>query len=83
VWGCTDADLVEENLQDMSLRLYIDAQYALEKKSILVDVLLMIDFVNLKIKLSQSFRIAHRIMVYIYRGECSYMYKYLITVRVY
>jgi hypothetical protein len=40
------------------------------------DVLLMTDFVNLKIKPAHSFRSAHisRVCVCVYRGECSYIY---------
>jgi hypothetical protein len=41
--------------------------------------LLLIDFVNLKIKSTQSFKGAHkdRICVCVYKSECSYIYKYL------
>jgi hypothetical protein len=41
--------------------------------------LLVIDFVNLKIKLTQSFRDAHRDRVFmcVHKSECSYMYEYL------
>jgi hypothetical protein len=37
------------------------------------------DFVNLKIKSTQSFRCAYKSKMYvcIYRSECSYIYKYL------
>jgi hypothetical protein len=43
------------------------------------ETLLVVDFMNLKIKPVQSFRDAHRgrMYVYVYRSECSYMYKYL------
>jgi hypothetical protein len=43
------------------------------------DVLLMTDFVNLKIKPAHSFRSAHmsRVCVCVYRGGCSYIYEYL------
>jgi hypothetical protein len=42
-------------------------------------MLLMTDFVNLRIKSAQSFRCAHmnRVCVYIHKNEYSYMYKYL------
>jgi hypothetical protein len=41
--------------------------------------LLVINFVNLKIKLTQSFRDAHRDRVFmcVHKSECSYMYEYL------
>jgi hypothetical protein len=41
--------------------------------------LLMTDFVNLKIKMAQSFGGAHRgrMCVCVYRGEYSYVYEYL------
>jgi hypothetical protein len=41
--------------------------------------LFMTDFVNLKIKPTQSFKDAHRdiMCVCVYRGECSYVYEYL------
>jgi hypothetical protein len=43
------------------------------------EVLLVTDLVNLKIKLAQSFRHAHRgrVCVCVHRGECSYVYEYL------
>jgi hypothetical protein len=43
------------------------------------DALFVIDFMNLKIKPTQSFRYAHieRICVCVDRGECSYVYNYL------
>jgi hypothetical protein len=41
------------------------------------ETLLMTDFINLKIKPTQSFRGAHRDRVCIYRAKCSYVYKYL------
>jgi hypothetical protein len=43
------------------------------------DALLVIDFVNLKIKPAQYFGGAHRDRVYVrvHRGECSYVYEYL------
>jgi hypothetical protein len=45
------------------------------------EALLVIDFVNLKIKLDHSFRCAHMdrvcVCVYVHRGECSYVYEYL------
>jgi hypothetical protein len=43
------------------------------------ETLLVVDFMNLKIKPAQSFRDAQRgrMCVYVYRSECSYMYKYL------
>jgi hypothetical protein len=43
------------------------------------EMLLMTDFVNLKIKLTQSFEDAYmdRIYVRVYIGECSYAYEYL------
>jgi hypothetical protein len=43
------------------------------------DVLLVTDFVNLKIKLAQSFRGTHRGSVCVcgYSSECSYVYEYL------
>jgi hypothetical protein len=43
------------------------------------ETLLVTDFVNLKIKPTQSFKDAHRdgVCVYIHRGECSYVYEYL------
>jgi hypothetical protein len=37
----------------------------------------LIDFVNLKIKLAQSFKDAHRGRVYVHVGECSYFYEYV------
>jgi hypothetical protein len=44
-------------------------------------VLLVTDFMNLKIKPAQFFRCDHKysiyVYTYIYRGECSYLYKYL------
>jgi hypothetical protein len=41
--------------------------------------LLVTDFVNLKIKLAQSFKCdsRSRIRVCVHRGECSYVYEYL------
>jgi hypothetical protein len=44
-----------------------------------IDVLLTIDFVNLKIKPTQSFGYSYRdvLCVYIHRGKCSYVYEYL------
>jgi hypothetical protein len=41
--------------------------------------LLMIDFVNFKIKLAQSFKRTHkdRMCVCVYIDECSYVYEYL------
>jgi hypothetical protein len=45
------------------------------------DALLVTDFMNLKIKSTQSFRGVHRdrmcMRVFIHRGECSYVYEYL------
>jgi hypothetical protein len=43
------------------------------------DALLVTDFINLKIKSVQSFGVAHtgRVYIYIYTGECSYVYEYL------
>jgi hypothetical protein len=43
------------------------------------DALLVIDFVNLKIKPAQYFGGAHRdrVCVRVHRGECSYVYEYL------
>jgi hypothetical protein len=43
------------------------------------EVLLMTDFMNLKIKPAQSFRGAHRSRVYVcvYKCECSYICEYL------
>jgi hypothetical protein len=45
------------------------------------ETLLVIDFVNLKINLAQSFKYAHIarvcVRVYIHRVECSYIYEYL------
>jgi hypothetical protein len=43
------------------------------------EVLLMTDFMNLKIKSVQSFGCAHRssLYVYIHMDECSYIYEYL------
>jgi hypothetical protein len=40
---------------------------------------LVIDFVNLKIKPTQSFECVYRgrVCTHIYRSECSYIYKYL------
>jgi hypothetical protein len=40
-------------------------------------MILMTDFVNLKIKPAQSFGGAHRSSVCVHRYECSYIYKYL------
>jgi hypothetical protein len=47
--------------------------------SINSETLLMTDFVNLKIKSTQSFKNAHkgRVYVCVYRDECSYLYEYL------
>jgi hypothetical protein len=43
------------------------------------ETILVIDFVNLKIKPAQSFGGAHRDRIYVcvYRDECSYAYEYL------
>jgi hypothetical protein len=43
------------------------------------ETLLMIDFVNLKIKTARTFRCVHNdsVCTYIYRDERSYVYKYL------
>jgi hypothetical protein len=43
------------------------------------DTLLVIDFVNLKIKLTQSFRDVHKdkICIYIYKNRYLYVYEYL------
>jgi hypothetical protein len=41
------------------------------------EILLMIDFVNLKIKPTQSFRGAHRDRVCVHKYGCSYVYEYL------
>jgi hypothetical protein len=41
------------------------------------ETLLVIDFMNLKIKPAQSFECAHRDSVCVHRGECSYVYEYL------
>jgi hypothetical protein len=43
------------------------------------ETLLMTDFMNLKIKSTQSIRCAHRDMMYVrvFIAECSYVYKYL------
>jgi hypothetical protein len=43
------------------------------------EILLMIDFVNLKIKPTQSFRGAHRdrVCVCVHKYGCSYVYEYL------
>jgi hypothetical protein len=43
------------------------------------ETLLMIDFVNLKIKSAQFFRGAHigSVCMSVYRGKCSYVYEYL------
>jgi hypothetical protein len=43
------------------------------------EALLVTDFVNLKIKLAQSFRDTHRdrVCVCVHRNKCSYVYKYL------
>jgi hypothetical protein len=45
------------------------------------ETLLVIDFVNLKIKPTQSFRGAHKgrmcVRACVHRGECSYIYEYL------
>jgi hypothetical protein len=61
--------------------LYLRLIIFLVGGDILIDneVLLMTDFMNLKIKSVQSFGCAHRGSMYvcIYRGECSYMYEYL------
>jgi hypothetical protein len=38
------------------------------------ETILMIDFMNLKIKSAQSFKGAY---TYVHRSECSYVYKYL------
>jgi hypothetical protein len=45
---------------------------------------LVTDFVNLKIKSAQSFRVAHRGRVYVcvHRSECSYVYEYLYLYRI-
>jgi hypothetical protein len=46
--------------------------------SINSDVLLVIDFVNLKIKSTQSFGCAHRVRcAYVHRSEYLYIYEYL------
>jgi hypothetical protein len=42
------------------------------------ETFLVADFVNLKIKLAQSFEYAHRDRMYVYVFiECSYVYKYV------
>jgi hypothetical protein len=43
------------------------------------ETLLVIDFINFKIKPTQSFRVAHRgmVCVCVYRDECLYIYKYM------
>jgi hypothetical protein len=43
------------------------------------ETLLMIDFVNLMIKSAQSFGCTYRgrVCVYIYMGDCSYVYEYM------
>jgi hypothetical protein len=43
------------------------------------ETLLVTDFVNLKINLTQSFGGAHRgkVCVCVHRGECLYVYEYL------
>jgi hypothetical protein len=42
------------------------------------ELLLVTDFVNLKIKSAQFFGAAHRVgCAHVYRGECSYVYEYL------
>jgi hypothetical protein len=45
------------------------------------DVFLMTDFMNLKIKSTQSFRCANRDKIYlcVNRSECSYIYIYIYT----
>jgi hypothetical protein len=41
------------------------------------EILLVIDFMNLKINLTQSFRGTYRDRVCVHRGKCSYVFKYL------
>jgi hypothetical protein len=41
------------------------------------EVFLVTDFMNLKIKLVQSFECVHRSRVCVNRNKCSYIYKYL------
>jgi hypothetical protein len=47
------------------------------------EILLMIDFVNLKIKPTQSFKNAHRGNAYVcvHRSEYSYMYKFILCLK--
>jgi hypothetical protein len=61
--------------------LYLRLIIFLVRDDVFVDseTLLVTDFVNLKIKPTQSFKGAHsdRVCVYIHRAECSYVYEYL------
>jgi hypothetical protein len=42
-----------------------------------IDVFLIIDFVNLKIKSAQCFGCAHKGVICIHKGKYSYVYEYL------
>jgi hypothetical protein len=57
------------------------ANYFLVGDNVFIDneLLLMIDFINLKIKQAQSFKGTHknRMCVCVYMDECSYVYEYL------
>jgi hypothetical protein len=57
------------------MRVVFTANYSFSERR----TLLVIDFINLKIKLVQSFIVTRRcrVFIHIYIGECSYIYKYL------
>jgi hypothetical protein len=61
--------------------IYLGLNFIFEGDDVFVDseIFLMTDFMNLKIKLAQSFRGIHRNRIYvcIYKCECLYIYKYL------
>jgi hypothetical protein len=66
---------------DMCVAFTANYSFCGRRRPVNIETLLLIDFMNLKIKSAQSFRGAHRgrvcVRVCVHRGECSYVYEYL------
>jgi hypothetical protein len=61
---------------DMNVAFTANYFFSGRRRPVNSKTLLVTDFVNLKIKSAQYFEGAHRgrVCVYVYRGECSYVY---------
>jgi hypothetical protein len=63
---------------NMSVAFTANYSFSGKRRPVDSETFLVTDFVNLKIKSTQSFWGAHRVgCVYVHRGECSYVYEYL------